>query len=186
MPRCPENVKKRLEEIGAWKDFCMYQNILSYFGWGANDAFEVAMKAFHPYCAGVREYVPGSTKVTQMLEKIPKPGQLDEDDIPKILRNKTAPIEEDMRWIYQNLNINNPSPRECPSQGAWSYMKRIQSDPQALKEFDRNILKFLADKDPNKGRSKKHDNLKVESMVESIITYNESLEEDEDDSGQVE
>ena len=171
----PDTTKKKLQDIGAWEDFKHYRMILIYLGWGTKLALEYSLKGFHPYIKGLKKFIPGKTKVRNLLENIPRPGQIGEEEIPKTLRGKKCPIRDTIQWVGENLDVKRPTAKGCPSQLAWTLLITVGNDPPLRKEFVKKLIDVMAQKGTEGPDKVDIDNLKIDAMVGSMEDFNKNI-----------
>ncbi len=135
-----ENFKQRLINEKRWDEFVAYREDLKAKGVSAKEAWVQGRAKFDQPIdiAGVPAVDSGGGAVIPDRVSV----QLD------IFQNKpTASARQIVQWVFDSIDIEDCKPEDAPSAGAWSFLQRVRTYPDLLKEFYRSIWSRML---PNK------------------------------------
>ena len=127
-----EQFKSRIKNEGRWDDFINYRERLKASGLDAKSAWAKARQKFQPTPDGA-----------SMAES-------DADDDPVLPAGDIVCLDvfadkpsvtarAVVQWVFDHIDITDVKPEDAPSSGAWSFLQRVRSYPDLLKEFYRTI-----------------------------------------------
>jgi len=127
-----EQLKTRLKQEGRWNEFIGYREKLKADGMPAKDAWYEARQKFGPesYRAEVAE------------DNCDDDSVVPDDDIicMDVFADKpSVTARAVVQWVFDHIDIKGVKPQDAPSAGAWSFLQRVRSYPDLLKEFYRTI-----------------------------------------------
>ena len=126
-----EQFKTRLKSEGRWNEFIKFRESLKAKGYDAKGAWSEARARF------------GLLAQNASLD-----GGVDSVDTPASdcgfclddWKNK-APVSarQVVNWVFDNIDVADVKPEDAPSSGAWSFLQRVRTYPDLLKEFYRSV-----------------------------------------------
>lgn len=114
----------RLRREGRWDAFVRRREALKDQGTPAAEAWKIAAAEFG-------EPVKPASPETDACSSTP--------DLT-VLRGKTAPILEAVRWTFEHLDATWVTPADAPSAGAWSLRESARINPGTRAEFYRTFV----------------------------------------------
>ena len=131
-----EQFKQRLTNENRWDEFVAYREDLKARGVSAKEA-----------------WVQGRAKFDQPVDMaVPAgvaSGSTDRESVrlDDFSDKPTASARQIVQWVFDNIDVENTKPHDAPSAGAWSFLQRVRTYPDLLKEFYRSIWSRML---PNK------------------------------------
>jgi len=146
-----EQFKNRLKNEGRWNDFIQYREKLKAGGLDAKSAWAKARQKFGPesYRAPMAEADPDDDTVLSAGDTVCMD---DFCDKPPVTARAVV------QWVFDHIDIADVKPQDAPSSGAWSFLQRVRTYPDLLKEFYRTIwAKMLPTRSEIEAREKFED-----------------------------
>ncbi len=143
-----ESFKNRLKSEGRWDDFIEYREKLKADGLDPKAAWAEARAKFQPVPDGAAVAKPdtddGPVDLVDCLD--------DFADKPPVTARAVV------QWVFDHIDVTNVKPQDAPSSGAWSFLQRVRTYPDLLKEFYRSIwAKMLPTRSEIEAREKFED-----------------------------
>ncbi|OQA04091.1 MAG: hypothetical protein BWY69_00109 [Planctomycetes bacterium ADurb.Bin401] len=146
-----EQFKNRLKNEGRWNDFIQYREKLKAGGHDAKSAWAKARQKFQPVSDGASLAENNSDDDTIL----PAGDTVCMDnfcDKPPVTARAVV------QWVFDHIDIADVKPEDAPSAGAWSFLQRVRTYPDLLKEFYRTIwAKMLPTRSEIEAREKFED-----------------------------
>jgi hypothetical protein len=146
-----EKLKTRLKQEGRWDEFIGYREGLKAKGLDAKSAWAKARQKFGPesYRAPVAEADPDDDTVLPAGDAVSMDVFCDK---PPVTARAVV------QWVFDHIDIEDVKPEDAPSAGAWSFLQRVRTYPDLLKEFYRTIwAKMLPTRSEIEAREKFED-----------------------------
>jgi hypothetical protein len=127
-----EKLKIILKEEGKWDAYWQKRQEGKAEGLDTEQAHSKAME--HIICNGAvgKKVIPMDGSITGTISK-------EEQELLKELGGESKNAREIIEWIYNHLGMEEVSPLDAPTPGAYYHLKRIQVDPDLQSEFFKNI-----------------------------------------------
>jgi hypothetical protein len=142
-------IKERLQADGRWKPFVAERERLKADGVPAGDAWKMAAEKFpwlSPTQIAKAKDVPRETS-----ENIAGKGAIgivaqDNNWTAKNLPSSaftnmdSTDTRAVIQWVFDNIGIEDLSPKDAPSSGAWFLLQEVRSFPELRREFYKTIF----------------------------------------------
>lgn len=167
-----ESFKNRIKREGRWDEFIEYREQLKADGLDAQSAWEQARAKFEP--------VPDTTAVAEGAgadDPVLSVGDgvclADFQDKPPVTARAVV------QWVFDHIDIADVRPEDAPSSGAWSFLQRVRTYPDLLKEFYRSIwAKMLPTRSEIEAREKFEDDGREQlHLIEQIQRARDKADE---------
>ena len=146
-----EALKNRLKSEGRWDEFIRYREDLKAQGVDAKSAWAKARAKFQPVPEGAvvlnddSDGMDGDSSNSGICL-----GEF--DDKPAVTARAVV------QWVFDHIDVADVKPADAPSSGAWSFLQRVRTYPDLLKEFYRSIwAKMLPTRSEIEAREKFED-----------------------------
>ena len=119
-----------LKDQGKWDEFKAMRQAMEQHGRTKKGAYEEASLAY-----GMDRFLQLKAEATPMQHK--------EGDLPskKVFKGKSSTLRGDFQWVYENLSIEDTTPEDAPSSGAWGLLMFSRSD---TKTFYQERMRLVA------------------------------------------
>lgn len=127
-----EQFKTRLKDEGRWDEFIQCREKLKADGMPAKDAWYEARQKFGPE----------SYRAPAAEDNCDDDSVLPAGDIVcmEVFADKpSVTARAVVQWVFDSIDIKDVRPEDAPSSGAWSFLQRVRTYPDLLKEFYRSI-----------------------------------------------
>lgn len=127
-----------------WKPWCIRRTQLRETGNSTEQVAEILLKEFGVSGRGVKADAPAAPKPAG--ERKPRQPKInmsasyaisseDRDILLTKMDGKQVDERTLLRWIFENLDVEDLKPTDAPSPGAWSFLCRIRDNPAMQVEF---------------------------------------------------
>jgi len=142
MPSQSEEFAEWLKSRGQWEEFVALKNHYELTGVGKKTAYSRAAKKMG-HDSFKAQY--GGVRLKQILQ-----GPEDEEEAGPVTResfgDRKTGLREDFQWVYENIAIDDVSPADAPSSGAWGLLEFARSDTRTFyAEWMRMVAKSESD-----------------------------------------
>jgi hypothetical protein len=161
-----ESFKNRIKSEGRWDEFIQYREQLKADGLDAQTAWERAREKFQPI------QTDGSDDCSAEPVRIAVCQSVFADKPPVTARTV-------VQWVFDHIDITDVRPEDAPSSGAWSFLQRVRTYPDLLKEFYRSIwAKMLPTRSEIEAREKFEDDGREQlHLIEQIQRARDKADE---------
>ncbi len=166
-----ESFKNRIKSEGRWDEFIQYREQLKTDGLDAQSAWAKARAKFEPVpdtalaqdIGTDDSVVPGGAGVCLA----------DFQNKPPVTARAVV------QWVFDHIDITDVRPEDAPSSGAWSFLQRVRTYPDLLKEFYRSIwAKMLPTRSEIEAREKFEDDGREQlHLIEQIQRARDKADE---------
>jgi hypothetical protein len=143
MPSQSEEFAEWLKSRGQWEEFRALKSHYELTGIGKKVAYNRAAKqmGFESFKA---QY--GGVRLKQILQP-PEEDMVEEEPVSReVFGDRKSGLREDFQWVYENIAIDDVSPADAPSSGAWGLLEFARSDTRTFyAEWMRMVAKSETD-----------------------------------------
>jgi len=119
-----------LKDQGKWDEFKAMRQSMEEHGRTKKGAYEEAARAY-----GMDKFLQLQGEASPMKHKAPEMPSKD------VFKGKTSTLRGDFQWVYENLSVDDVSPEDAPSSGAWGLLRFARSD---TKTFYQEWMRLVA------------------------------------------
>lgn len=146
-----DQFKTRLKNEGRWDEFISYREQLKADGLEAKEAWTQARQKF-----------PSEPLAVSLVESVCDDDPVEPDGgdvcIGDFCGKGPVSARAVVQWVFDNIDVADVKPEDAPSSGAWSFLVRVRTYPDLLKEFYRSIwAKMLPTRSEIEAREKFED-----------------------------
>jgi len=137
-----EKMKSLLKDSAKWVEYCKLNNQYRKEGLGMKESHDKALKQIQVSA------IPEKSKGSAGNPNIGSISLEEKRLIEELSDGKKKNINESIEWIYENMGVEDISPADAPSIGAYTHLKKIQMDPVLQSEFYKSVwIKTLVKND---------------------------------------
>lgn len=129
MGQATEDFAAKLKKEGMWTDFKNRRSELEGEGRTKKESWNMAAEEF-----GFGGHSPVTDDVLPMDQPRPIPSPVTGKKYApkKTFKGKESSLREDYQWVYANTSVEDVSPDDAPSSGAWGLLQFARSDPKSF------------------------------------------------------
>lgn len=191
MPKLDPELKKQLLDEGRWAEFKLYREDLKEGGVSNVEAHHQAVAKFF-------DNVPPPKKRSSPPKAPPPPPTKEEvaasadvkvkaytGNLPSLPMVKSDTFDdkkctevEAVRWVADNMMVENPKPEDCPSAAAWGMLGQCRSSMISQSDFWKQTYpKLLPSKtEMEKARDGASNESKAMEVIDKLLDFKEEAE----------
>lgn len=115
-----------LKADGRWDEFKAFRQAAELRGHTKKESYALAAAQFG-YDSGASASPPSNSPQVSGSPELPRKYAKKEE-----FGGETSSLKQDYQWVYDNLAVEDVTPKESPSSGAWGLLQFARTDPKSF------------------------------------------------------